>query len=168
MQLTVGRSRTGRKTFTGRILRHGFGGHGVRCSRAAVVRLVGGLKFGIIASFCGDLTSRSVSVGRIVSGCVRLRGVRGKRTRRIPTPDTSGCGVPSRGSVGTGARSSILIVSRGLGKLSFALTGYYRPVCKSRIFNFIAVGNNVGVRHYSYPGTARVRGHFNCHVIGTH
>lgn len=167
MHRTLGRVTTHRARFTGRALRHGFGGQGLRCSRTVLVHLVQGLNFGAIASFCRDVTGRSVSIGSVVSGCLSVRGQRARRHRRVDCHDTRNFGVRRPASTGS-CGSSILIVSQGLGKLSFALTEYYGPVCNSRIFKFIDVGNNVGVRHYSYPGTGRVHSHFPCHVIGTH
>lgn len=158
---------THRRSFTGRALRHGFGGQGVRCSRTIVVHLVGHLKFGGIARFCRGVTSRMLSMGSVLSGCVRRRG-QSDRHSRIACHDTRRCGLRGRVSRAAIAGRSMLIVSRGLGKLSFGLTGYYGPVCKSSMFKFIAMSKNVGVRQGSYPGTKRVHRHFNCQVMGTH
>lgn len=165
---TLGRVTTHRRTFTGRALRHGFGGQGVRCSRKAVVHLVGHLNFGVIASFCRTVTSRRLSIGRVVSGCRRRREQRGSAHSSVICHDTRNCGLRRNVPRRVNAGRSMLIVSRGLGKLSFGLTHYYGPVCKSSMFNFIDIAKNVGVRHYSYPGTDSLRSHFNCHVIGTH
>lgn len=167
MQRTLGRVITHRRTFTGRALRQGFGGHGLRCSRTAVVHLVGHLKFGGIARFCRGVTSKTLSIGRALSGCIRRRGQSGSARSRVVCHDTRNCGLRTTRRRSASGRS-ILIVSRGLGKLRFGLTGYYGPVCKSSIFKFIAIDKNVGVRQTSYPGTARVHRHFNCQVIGTH
>lgn len=167
VQRTLGRVITHRRSFTGRALRHGFGGQGVRCSRNAVVHLVGQLKCGMIARFCRTVTSNALSMGSLLSGCVRRRGQSGSARSRVMCHDTRKCGL--RGRVRrAGNGRSMLIVSRGLGKLRFGLTGYYGPVCKSRMFKFIAMSKNVGVRHVSYPGTSRVERHFKCHVMGTH
>lgn len=167
MHRTVGRVRTHRARFTGRAVRHGFGGHGLRCSRTIVVHLVGGLKCGAMARFCRSVTGRAESTGSVVRGCLRLGGGRARGQRSVICHDTRGFDVRATRSSGAFGRS-ILIVSRGLGKLSFGLTGYYGPVCNSSMFKFMAVDKKVGVRHASYPGTQRLRSHFTCHVMGTH
>ncbi len=167
MHRDLGRVRSHPTTFTHRAVRHGFGGHGVRCSRPAVVHVVHRVNCGRIARFCRGVTSNSLSIGLFVSHCIRtVRRI--ARPRSMAIHDTRNCGLRRDSSCGRRFSNSILIVSRGLGNVSFGLTRYYGPVCNSRIFNFIAANNNVGVRHYSYPGTPSLRSHFNCHMIGTH